>query len=34
MYLAHFGKGFEYETAEFGVKVFRKMLRDRYGDEA
>ena len=34
LYLAHFGKGFEYETAEFGVKVLRKMLRDRYGDEA
>lgn len=34
LYLAHFGKDFEYETAEFGVKVLRKMLRDRYGDEA
>ncbi len=31
--LAHFGKGFEIETAEFGIKVLKHMLKTRYGDE-
>ena len=31
--LKTFGNGFEYEEAEFAVKVMRKMLRDRYGNE-
>jgi len=31
--LNHFGRGFEFETAEFAIKVMRKMLTDRYGCE-
>lgn len=29
-----FGKGFEYEEAEFAIKVMRKILKDRYGENA
>jgi hypothetical protein len=32
--LHHFGNGFEYETAAFGVKLMRHMLTTRYGDKA
>ena len=32
--LLHFGTGFEYEMAEFGVKLMRHMLKARYGDNA
>lgn len=30
--LTHFGDNFMLEEAEFGVKVMRNMLRDRYGE--
>lgn len=30
--LSHFGAGFEYQTAEFAVKVMRHMLNSRYGE--
>lgn len=32
--LRTFGTGFEYEEAAFAIKVMRKMLTDRYGDDA
>lgn len=32
MNLEHFGKEFLIETAGFGIKVMRNMLRDRYGE--
>lgn len=32
--LHHFGNGFEYETAEFSVKLLRHMLKTHYGDKA
>ena len=32
--LRHFGKDFQYETAEFAVKLMRYILKERYGNDA